>query len=396
MTRITPTSQFLIVVFLCSCQAEKSNQTAIDFGNDPVAQSILSIVQKEYVEEPDLSKMREGALSGMLMALDTHSLYMNEDNFKDFTESANGEFGGIGLEVIFVDGALRILSPIDDTPAAKAGLQPGDTISHVDGEAVSSTTYASVLKRIHGKPGTIVELTIQRGDQEPFTVKVNREIVNINPVKSIRQENIGYIRISYFNEKTDASLRQAINDLKNHSTPLTGVVLDLRNNPGGILEQAVAVSAQFLGDKDIVHVKNRDSSKNKTLKGSGEDTLKGLPMVVLINGWSASASEIVAAALHDYKRAILIGKRTLGKGSVQALFPLNGHGGVKITTARFYSPNNTPIQDKGVSPDINVESQPAPLPLKLLMKDKSLLSEDDAQLRRAVDILRGMGLLQEK
>ena len=387
---------FLFAALLLSgCQSEKNTRTAIDFGNDPVAQSILSIVQKEYVEDPNLEKMREGALSGMLMALDGHSLYMNEENFKAFTQSTNGQFGGVGLEVVYGDGGLRVLSPIDDTPAAKAGLQPGDIISHVDGEIVSSTSYANVLKKIHGTPGTTVELTIQRGEQEPFKVKILREIVNINPVKFVRQENIGYIRISYFNDKTDKSLKQAITSLKNHSTPLTGIVLDLRNNPGGILEQAVAVASQFLGEKDIVRVKNRDAGKDRTLKGSGEDLLKGIPMMVLINAWSASASEIVAAALHDYKRAILIGKRTFGKGSVQSLFPLEGQGGIKITTARFYSPNDQPIQDTGVSPDINVETQPLPHPLTIL-KDKSLMSEDDAQLRRAVDILRGVELLQEK
>lgn len=392
---VLPLKTFIIPLFLTGCHSEKSPPTTIDFGNDAVAQSILSIVQKEYVEDPNLEKMREGALSGMLMALDSHSLYMNEDNFKAFTESTNGAFGGVGLEVVYGEGGLRILTPIDDTPAAKAGLQPGDIISHVDGQSVSSTSYASVLKKIHGAPATSVELTIIRGDQEPFPVKILREIVKINPVKSIRQENIGYIRISYFNDKTAENLKQAIANLKAHDTPLTGVVLDLRNNPGGILEQAIAVASQFLGDKNIVHVKNRDSSKDKTLKGSGEDLLKGTPMVVLINGWSASASEIVAAALHDYKRAILIGKRTFGKGSVQALFPLNGNGGLKITTARFYSPNDNPIQDKGVVPDINVETQPIPHPLAF-SKDKSLMAEDDIQLRRAVDILRGVGLFQER
>lgn len=394
--RSTLITILLFCPFLLSgCQSEKRSRSAIDLGNDVVAQSILSIVQKEYVVEPDLNKMREGALSGMLTALDAHSLYMNEENFKAFAQSTNGQFGGVGLEVVYSDAGLRVLSPIDDTPAAKAGLQPGDIISHVEGEAVSSISYASVLKKIHGTPGTSVKLTIQRGDQDPFNVDILREVVNVNPVKFLRQENIGYIRISYFNDKADESLKQAITSLKNHSIPLTGIVLDLRNNPGGILEQAVAVASQFLGEKDIVHVKNRDSSKDRTLKGTGEDLLKGIPMVVLVNGWSASASEIVAAALRDYKRAILIGKRTFGKGSVQALFPLEGHGGIKITTSRFYSPSDLPIQDTGVSPDITVETQPLPPPLSIL-KDKSLMSEEDAQLRRAVDILRGMGLLQEK
>lgn len=388
---------FLVVLMLSSlltaCRDNQVGETNLDFGNDPIVKNILSIVQKDYVEDPDLKKMREGALSGMLMALDNHSYYMNEEAFKGFSQSTNGHFGGVGLEVVYTDGGLRILSPIDETPGAKAGLQPGDYITHVDGNAVSNTSYAEVLKKIHGDPGTSVSLTIVRGDQEPFIVKIHREVVTINPVKILRQDNMVYVRISYFNDKTEKNLREALTDLKK-SPPVEGLILDLRNNPGGILEQAVGVASLFLGDKEIVHVKCRDQKKNKRLKGEGEDLLPGVPMVVLINGWSASASEIVAAALQDYKRAVLVGKRTFGKGSVQSIFSLEGQGGVKITTARFFSPKDRSIQDKGVSPDIVVETQPIQ-PLTSL-SPKTLSSEDDAQLRRAVDILRGFSLFQVK
>lgn len=385
------------ILFLCTLMGCRENHapSTIDLASDPIAKNILAILEREYVDKPDVEKMKEGALSGMLMALDTHSYYMNEEVYKGFTESTNGHFGGVGLEVVYTDGGLRILSPIDDTPASKAGLQPGDYISQVDGEPVSNVSYASILKKMHGAPGTPVELTILRGDLEPFTITLKREKVNVNPVKVIQQDGIGYIRISYFNDKTEKALQEAIKTLKNQPSPLGGVILDLRNNPGGILEQAIAVASMFLGTKNIVHVKGKDPQKDKILKGTGEDQLQDIPMVVLINGWSASASEIIAAALKDYKRAILVGKRTFGKGSVQSVFPLEGHGGVKITTARFYSPKNHPIQDSGVQPDIVVETQfPPATPLSSI--PKSLISEDDAQLRRAVDILRGFMLFQNK
>lgn len=374
--------------------------------NKPLMDLITALAEKEYVETPDLDKMKEGALSGMLLALDPYSTYINEENYKHFMDTTTGEFGGIGLEILYTDTGLRVISPIDDTPAAQAGLQPGDLITHLDNEPVTGKGYGPILKKIHGKPGTTLNLTFMRGDQSPLKIALTREIITINPVKLSMENSMLYIRLSYFNDKAAKILKKELMEYteKNsaESPKIKGIILDLRNNPGGILDQAITISSLFLGEKEIVHVQSRDSSKNKIYKGTESAFLTGIPMITLINGGSASASEIVAAALQDHKRSILMGKRTLGKGSVQTLFPLKNLGAIRLTTAKFVSPHQNVIQNKGVTPDINVDTIDPILnannswnggTIKRPQQNK-IPSENDPQLQRAIDILHGFDLLK--
>lgn len=388
---------FLVMgCFLNACQKQPPTEpSTVDFCHDSLWKEILEKVQQEYFEQPDAKKMREGALSGMLNALDPYSTYMNQETYELFRESTNGEFGGIGIEVLFMDDSLRVIAPMDDMPAAKAGLQPGDYIIKVDGDPVNSFSQVKLFKKLHGKPGTQVKLTIQRGDQDPFDLTLERAVITINPVKFRREENVGYIRISYFNEKTTEKLKEAVHSIQADS-PLSGVIIDLRNNPGGTLDQAVSVTSLFIDKGKIVEVRSRDPDKNVVYESDGQDILKGVPIIVLTNNGSASASEIMAGALKDHKRAIILGKTTLGKGSVQGLFSLAGRGAIKLTISRFYTPLGHEIQGKGITPDIVVEPNAA-IPNLLYTKDATkLLAEDDQQLNRALDMLKGMALLKSR
>ena len=385
----------ITMVLVAGC---KNNQPAetddIGLSQDPLVREIVAKVQSEYVEVPDIQKMKEGALSGMLLALDPYSIYMNQDSYDLFRESTNGEYGGIGVEVLFNEGGLRVISPIDDTPAAKAGLMPGDYITHVDDIQVTSLTYAKVIKMLHGEAGKTVKLKLQRGDQDPIELTLERAIIPINPVKFKREGDVGYIRLSYFNEKTTEKLKEAIQQL--NQPAITGLILDLRNNPGGTLDQAVSVTSQFLNEGTVVEVRGRDEKSGISYKVNGKDLTNGMPIVVLINGGSASASEIVAGALKDYKRAIILGRTSLGKGSVQGLFPLNGRGAIKLTVSRFYTPNGNQIQGKGIIPDIIVDASPTYSASPTFGTSKKLLAEDDSQLNRALDMLKGMAILRSR
>ncbi len=355
---------------------------------------ILEKVQEEYVERPDERKMREGAISGMLNALDPYSTYMNQETYELFKESTVGEFGGIGVEVLFMDDSLRVIAPIDDTPAAKAGLQHGDYIVKVDDESITSFTQVKLFKKLHGKPGAPVKLTIQRGDQDPFDLTLERAVITINPIKYKRDGNIGYIRISYFNEKTTEKLKEAIQAIQKEG-PLSGAIIDLRNNPGGTLDQAVNVTSLFIDKGKIVEVKSRAPKKNIVYESTDrQEMLRDVPLIVLVNNGSASASEIMAGALKDHKRAIILGKTTLGKGSVQGLFSLEGRGAIKLTISRFYTPLGHEIQGKGIAPDIVVESGPVVSNLVYTKDESKLIADDDQQLNRALDMLKGMELLK--
>jgi carboxyl-terminal processing protease len=385
----------ILAIALVSCKDQPHVTTGMAWQKDPLIDNILELIRKEYVEEPKEEKMRDGALDGMLKALDPYSGYFPEDAYKLFTESTHGEFGGIGLEVLYMDGGLRVVAPLDDTPGAKAGIQPGDFITHVDGKLMSDMSYVEIFKQLHGKPGTQVILTLRRGEQDPFEIKITRDVITINPVKFERYKNIGFIRISYFNEKADQRVKEAVQELMTPSSPaLEGFIVDLRNNPGGTLDQAVAVTSLFLDKGKVVEVKSRDPSKNQIYIAHGPDILKGLPMIVLINGGSASASEIFAGALKDHKRAIILGKTSIGKGSVQALFPLKNRGGIKLTISRFYTPSGQEIHGKGIVPDIVAEAGPPLSQAQILQQSKKLIREDDAPLQRAFEILQGMNLLK--
>ncbi len=295
----------------------------------------------------------------MLSSLDPHSSYLNAKNFNDMKVQTRGEFGGLGIEVSMENGLVKVVSPIDDTPAARAGLKPGDLITHIDGTPVQGLTLPEAVDRMRGPINSDINLTIRRAGREPFDVKLTRAIIKIQSVRShVEGDNIGYIRITSFNEQTDVGLNNALKSLKQQTNnKLIGIILDLRNNPGGLLDQAVAVSDAFLDRGEIVSTRGRRADDAQRYNAHpGTKPASGLPMAVLINGGSASASEIVAGALQDHHRAILIGTRSFGKGSVQTIIPLAGHGAMRLTTARYYTPSGRSIQAKGIDPDIVVEA----------------------------------------
>ncbi|MGA9090969.1 MAG: S41 family peptidase, partial [Bradyrhizobium sp.] len=320
---------------------------------------VFERVRTDYVEKPDDAKLVEGAINGMISSLDPHSRYMNDSAWHEMQETTRGEFGGLGIEVTMEDGLVKVVAPIDDTPAAKAGMMSGDLISRIDDEAVQGLTLEQAVKKMKGPINTTTRLTVLRkGAESPINLTIEREIIRVRPVKYHTDGgNIGYIRISSFNEQTTDELKKAIADILKQipSASLDGYVVDLRNNPGGLLEQAVSVSSAFLARGEVVSTRGRRPEETQRFTARGGDLTKGKPLVVLINGGSASASEIVAGALHDHKRATLIGTRSFGKGSVQTVIPLGaGNGALALTTARYFTPSGKSIQAKGISPDIEV------------------------------------------
>ncbi|MBV8651668.1 MAG: S41 family peptidase [Alphaproteobacteria bacterium] len=318
---------------------------------------VFERVRSDYVEEVSDETLVESAINGMLSSLDPHSSYLNAKNFQDMQVQTRGEFGGLGIEVTMENGLVKVVSPIDDTPAAKAGLKPNDYITHLDGEPVAGLTLPEAVEKMRGPVNSEIKLTIRREGKDPFDVSLTRAVVKIQSVKShLEGDNIGYIRITSFSEQTDSGLESAVKSLKQQAgNKLIGYVLDLRNNPGGLLDQAIAVSDAFLERGEIVSTRGRRPDDAQRYNAKPGDIANGLPMVVLINGGSASASEIVAGALQDHKRAILLGTKSFGKGSVQTIIPLPGHGAMRLTTARYYTPSGRSIQAKGIEPDIYVE-----------------------------------------
>jgi carboxyl-terminal processing protease len=318
---------------------------------------VFERVRGDYVEEVSDQQLIEAAINGMLTALDPHSSYMNAKNFTDMQVQVQGQFGGLGIEVTMENGFVKVVSPIDDTPAASAGLKPNDLIVAIDGESVQGLSLPEAVERMRGPINSSIKLTIKRDLKDPFEVTLKRAVVKIQSVKSqLQGPDIGYIRISSFNEQTDSGLQAAMKSLREKAgTKLVGIVLDLRNNPGGLLDQAIAVSDDFLDKGEIVSTRGRRSEDAQRYDAKPGDITGGLPMVVLINGGSASASEIVAGALKDHHRAILLGTKSFGKGSVQTIIQLPGHGAIRLTTARYYTPSGRSIQGEGVPPDIVVE-----------------------------------------
>ena len=376
---------------------------------------VFEKVRSNYVDDASDDSLIEGAINGMLTALDPHSNYLNAKNFTDMKVQTRGEFGGLGIEVSMENGLIKVVSPIDDTPAARAGLKPGDFITHLDGNPVQGMTLPEAVEKMRGPINSDVTLRIRRAGKDPFDVKLTRATIKIQSVRShLEGDNIGYVRITSFNEQTDVGLENAMKSLKQKAgNKLVGVVLDLRNNPGGLLDQAVAVSDAFLDKGEIVSTRGRRADDAQRYNAHPGDISGGLPMVVLINSGSASASEIVAGALQDHHRAILMGTRSFGKGSVQTIIPLPGHGAMRLTTARYYTPSGRSIQAKGIEPDIFVEAakieHPAAGAAGVAAKtsdkadpdhpgeeatvDPSVIGTgDDYQLARAVDMLRGVAL----
>ena len=377
---------------------------------------VFERVRAEYVDEVSDDALVESAINGMLTSLDPHSNYLNTKNFNDMKVQTRGEFGGLGIEVSMEIGLVKVVSPIDDTPAARAGLKPGDLITHLDGDPVQGMTLPEAVEKMRGPVNSEIKLTIRREGKDPFDVKLIRATIKIQSVRShLEGDNIAYIRITTFNEQTDVGLNNAMKNLKQQAGgKLLGVILDLRNDPGGLLDQAVAVADAFLEKGEIVSTRGRRSEDAQRYNARPGDIAAGLPVAVLINGGSASASEIVAGALQDHHRAILLGTRSFGKGSVQTIIPLPGHGAMRLTTARYYTPSGRSIQAKGIDPDIVVEAakiEKTPEEAKVttasdLKKDDSgdggaeqssvdpsiMGTPADYQLTRAVDMLRGIGL----
>ncbi|MBR0799148.1 S41 family peptidase [Bradyrhizobium jicamae] len=320
---------------------------------------VFERVRTDYVEKPDDSKLVEGAINGMISSLDPHSRYMNEKGWADMQETTHGEFGGLGIEVTMEDGFIKVVAPIDDTPASRAGIMSGDVITTIDDESIQGMTLDQAVNKMKGTPNSAIRLKIIRKDADkPIEVTLNREIIRVRPVKSHAEGgDIGYIRITSFNEQTTEGLRKAITDIQKEipQDKLAGYVIDLRNNPGGLLDQAVSVTSTLMQRGEVVSTRGRNPEETQRFTAHGGDMTKGKPLVVLINGGSASASEIVAGALHDHKRATLIGSRSFGKGSVQTIIPLGaGNGALALTTARYFTPSGHSIQALGIKPDIEV------------------------------------------
>ena len=317
---------------------------------------VLERAKASYVEEVSDKQLIEAAINGMLTSLDPHSSYLDEKDFKYMNEQTSGKFGGLGIEITMEQGVVKIVSPIDDTPAFKAGLKPGDYITNIDGETIIGMTLNEAVDKMRGKPGTKVKLTIRRINEKPFDVTLKREEIKTQSVKSdIKDDDVLYIRIGSFSEDVDKDVKKAFEKAKKgRKEPLKGIVLDVRNNPGGLLDQAVAVSSLFLDQGEVVSTRARNEEDTLRYSAKGKDITEGLPIVVLINNGSASASEIVAGALQDHKRAVVIGEKSFGKGSVQTVVPLGNDGAMRLTTARYYTPSGRSIQATGIEPDIVV------------------------------------------
>jgi carboxyl-terminal processing protease len=393
---------------------------------------VFERVRADYVEEASDEKLIESAVNGMLSALDPHSGYLNAKRYDEMKVQTHGSFGGLGIEVTMEGGLVKVVSPIDDTPAFNAGIEPGDLITHLDGEQVLGLELSEAVDKMRGPVGSKLKLTIRREGKDPFDVTITRAIIKIKSVRSRLEGKVGYLRISSFNEQTGPGVEQEIKKLKEEAGgELQGIVLDLRNNPGGLLSQAIAVSDAFLDKGEIVSTRSRRPGDAQRFNARPGDVANNLPVVVLINAGSASASEIVAGALQDHGRAILLGTKSFGKGSVQTIIPLGSRGAMRLTTARYYTPSGRSIQAVGIEPDIVVEqarieeiAQPerrreSDLRGALDKKNEQEKKPDDAealegttdedensdqtkatpqdyQLLRALDLVRGLSLYAEK
>jgi len=410
---------------------ERGNSTSVYEQLDLFGE-VFERIRNQYVDEPDTAKLVEAAINGMLMSLDPHSGYMAPDDFDDMRTQTRGSFGGLGIEVTQEDGFIKVVTPMDGTPADKAGVEPGDLITHVDGESVLGLTLAQAVDMMRGPVGSEIIITVVReGTAEPFELSIIRDTIRLQAVRTRIEGDIVVLRLTTFNEQTFPSMRDelggAIEQLGGIEN-VGGVVLDLRNNPGGLLTQAIRVTDAFLEQGEIVSTRGRDEGAGERFNAQPGDLIEGLPLVVLINGGSASASEIVAGALQDHRRAIVVGTRSFGKGSVQTVMPLRGDGAIRLTTSLYYTPSGRSIQALGVSPDIMVEqprrapieeADEAPRPTRSendlrgrldnrgmsedeqrqmeeerrKVEEVARLRQDDYQLAYALDILRGLSAL---
>ncbi len=429
---------FLLSLFTCSLLLSSAlfaqeSRTAGSDQEDPYKYlklfgDVFERVKVLYVDEVTDKEMIEHAINGMLTGLDPHSSYLNDDGYDDMKVQTRGSFGGLGIEVTMENGFVKVVSPIDDTPAAKAGVQPGDMITNLDGKPVMGLSLSEAVDLMRGKVGTTIELTIRRENTpEPVKVKIQRDIIKIQSVRHRIEGDIGYIRITTFNQQTTPGMKKALSDIKEElGDKLLGYVIDLRNNPGGLLTEAINVSDAFLNEGEIVSTRGRQEEDTKRDMATPGDLAEGLPLVVLINGGSASASEIVSGALQDHRRAVLMGTPSFGKGSVQTIIPLPEDGAMRLTTARYYTPSGRSIQAKGIVPDIIVEpARVETLEAGEIVKESDLKgalqngtpslfveenpddtkdetiklsdeAKEDYQLLRAIDLLRGVALYNNK
>lgn len=391
---------------------------------------VFDKIKRDYVEDVSDKDLIEAAINGMLSSLDPHSSYMNEKAFDEMKIQTKGEFGGLGIEVTMENGLVKVVSPIDDTPAFAAGIKAGDFISRIDGEAVMGITLSEAVEKMRGKPGTPIKLTVLReGENDPMEFNIKRDIIKIKSVRANREGDVAYIRITSFSEQTGKMLEKELTRIMGEigADNFKGVVLDLRNNPGGLLDEAIAVSDLFLEKGEIVSTGGRVPDSNKKFSATSGDIISGKPIVVIINGGSASASEIVSGALQDHKRAIIIGTKSFGKGSVQTVIPLSASkGAMRLTTSRYFTPSGRSIQAEGISPDIWVEQSKletveskkmmtteaslhkhlenatdkgdknaktnAKTEKEAALKRQKELYVSDYQLARAVDMLRGLAI----
>ncbi|MBC8297581.1 MAG: S41 family peptidase [Pelagibacterales bacterium] len=415
-------SIIILVLFSFNINAEEKNTNVYKQLN--MFGEVYERVRREYVEEVSDKELIEAAIQGMLQSLDPHSSFMNSESFDDMQVQTKGEFGGLGIEVSMEDGFVKVVSPIDDTPAYEAGVQAGDFIIEIDGVSVYGMSLGDAVDMMRGLVNTEITIKISRGEEEPFDIKIIRDRIKVQSVKARREGNAAYLRITSFNEKTQSGLLKNMKKLKEEiGENITGVILDLRNNPGGLLNQAVAVSDAFLDRGEIVSTRGRKQRGQQKFSATSGDISDGLPVVILINGGSASASEIVAGALQDHRRAIIMGTTSFGKGSVQTIIPVQRDSAMRLTTARYYTPSGNSIQAKGIVPDIIVNQAKIEeleqfsnrkesdlkghlenptegnANLEKIKKEKSIAEVKDKkidyQLNRAIDLLEGISLYKK-
>ncbi len=418
-------TQLLLATLLAFCTfpaiAANNADNRLPLSEVRTFTEVLDRIKKAYVEPVDDETLLENAIKGMLSELDPHSAYLEPDAFKDLQVSTHGEFGGLGIEVGMENGFVKVITPIDDTPAQKAGVEAGDLIIQLDEKPVKGMTLNEAVKLMRGKPGTQIKLTIMRESQrEPLEIAVTRDVIKVVSVKNkMLDDGYGYIRITQFQINTGKDLNKAIKTLHKKSTPLKGLILDLRNNPGGVLDAAVDVTNAFINHGLVVYTKGRLADTEMKFEANEDTLLPHTPVIILVNGGSASASEIVAGALQDHRRAIIMGTPTFGKGSVQTVLPLHNDRALKLTTARYYTPNGRSIQAKGIEPDIIVEvskvtklegpegykeadltghlknDSKKPKPKKTKAQEIEAILEVDFQLREALNLLKGIYLHEQ-